>query len=89
VRVLFANLLGLSEYGLILGSPMTPDYAWVHREGRKARFEGKRIGGTVVVHFIKKNMWYLETALALLEGEEQSESEKYESARKESEASHP
>ena len=34
-----------------------------------------------MVHFIKKNLWYLETALALLEGEEQSESEKYESAR--------
>lgn len=63
---------------------MTPDYAWTHREGRKTRFEGKRIGGTVVVHFIKKNLWYLETALALLEGEEQSESEKYESARERS-----
>ncbi|KAF8807379.1 hypothetical protein BYT27DRAFT_7189471 [Phlegmacium glaucopus] len=71
------------------GSPVTPDYAWTHREGRKTRFEGKRIGGTVVVHFIKKNMWYLETALALLEGEEQSESEKYESARKESQPSYP
>jgi len=63
------------------GNPMTPEYAWTHREGRKTRFEGKRIGGTVVVHFIKKNLWYLETALALLEGEEQSESEKYESDR--------
>jgi hypothetical protein len=40
------------------------------------------VGGTVVVHFIKKNMWYLETALALLEGEEQSESERYESSRR-------
>jgi hypothetical protein len=40
------------------------------------RYEEKRVGGTVVVHFIKKNMWYLETALALLEGEEYSESEK-------------
>ncbi|KDR84965.1 hypothetical protein GALMADRAFT_233482 [Galerina marginata CBS 339.88] len=60
------------------GSPMTPEYAWTHREGRKARYEGNRVGGTVVVHFIKKNMWYLETALALLEGEERSESEQYE-----------
>ena len=74
--------------GLILGSPMTPDYAWTHREGRKTRFEGKRIGGTIVVHFIKKNLWYLETALALLEGEEQSESEKYESAMRRS-TDHP
>ncbi|PPR08122.1 hypothetical protein CVT24_012366, partial [Panaeolus cyanescens] len=60
------------------GSPMTPEYAWTHREGRKARYEGQRVGGTVVVHFIKKNMWYLETALAMLEDEEHSESEKYE-----------
>lgn len=66
---------------LFLGSPMTPEYAWTHREGRKARYESKRVGGTVVVHFIKKNMWYLETALALLEDEELSESERYESDR--------
>lgn len=58
---------------------MTPEHAWKHREGRKVRYEGRRVGGTVVVHFIKKNMWYLETALALLEGEEQSEAERYES----------
>jgi hypothetical protein len=56
---------------------MTPEYAWRHREGRAKRYEEKRVGGTVVVHFIKKNMWYLETALALLEGEEYSESERY------------
>lgn len=62
------------------GSPMTPEHAWVHREGRNNRFEGKRVGGTIVVHFIKKNMWYLETALALLEGEEVSEAERYEPA---------
>lgn len=60
---------------------MTPEYAWTHREGRRVRYEGQRVGGTVVVHFIKKHMWYLETALALLEGEEQSESERYESSR--------
>lgn len=60
---------------------MTPEHAWKHREGRKVQYEGQRVGGTVVVHFIKKNMWYLETALALLEGEEQSEAEKYESLR--------
>jgi len=61
------------------GSPITPEYAWVHREGRRKRYEGKRVGGTVVVHFIKKNIWYLETALALLDGEEQSEHEKFQS----------
>ncbi|KAF9457075.1 hypothetical protein BDZ94DRAFT_1274185 [Collybia nuda] len=61
------------------GSPMTPDYAWTHREGRKRRYEGNRVGGTVVVHFIKKNMWYLETALALLEGEELLDSETLQS----------
>jgi len=60
---------------------MTPEYAWTHREGRRMRYEGQRVGGTVVVHFIKKHMWYLETALALLEGEEQSKSERYESSR--------
>lgn len=60
---------------------MTPAYAWGHREGRTARYDGYRVGGTVVVHFIKKNMWYLETALALLEGEEQSEAERYEAGR--------
>lgn len=31
----------------------------------------------MAVHFIKKNMWYLETALALLDGDEYSEEEKY------------
>ena len=49
---------------------MTPDLAWKYREGRRRRYEGKRVGGTVVVHFIKKNMWFLETAAALLHGED-------------------
>ncbi|KAF7310887.1 Glycosyltransferase family 31 protein [Mycena chlorophos] len=52
------------------GSPKTPEYAWARREGRRTRYQGQRVGGTVVVHFIKKNMWFLETALALLEGVE-------------------
>lgn len=51
---------------------MTAADAWKQREGRKTRYEGKRLGGTVVVHFIKKNMWYLETALAFLEGDEET-----------------
>ncbi|KAF7306905.1 Glycosyltransferase family 31 protein [Mycena indigotica] len=57
------------------GSPKTPDYAWNRREGRRTRYQGQRVGGTVVVHFIKKNMWFLETALALLEGDELSGNE--------------
>ncbi|KAF8898771.1 hypothetical protein BD779DRAFT_1485462 [Infundibulicybe gibba] len=60
------------------GNPMTPEYAWSHREGRRKRYEGARLGGTVVVHFIKKHMWYLETAHALLEGDEMSEAEKFQ-----------
>ncbi|KAJ7783757.1 glycosyltransferase family 31 protein [Mycena maculata] len=57
------------------GSPKTPEYAWARREGRKTRYQGLRVGGTVVVHFIKKNMWFFETALALLEGDELSGAE--------------
>ncbi|KAI0724603.1 hypothetical protein C8T65DRAFT_627054 [Cerioporus squamosus] len=49
---------------------MTPDLAWKYREGRRRRYEGKRVGGTVVVHFIKKNMWFLETAAAMLHGDD-------------------
>ncbi|KAL4267148.1 glycosyltransferase 31 family protein [Pleurotus pulmonarius] len=60
------------------GSPMTPEYAMIHREGRKKRYEDKRVGGTIVVHFIKKNLWFLETALALLDGDELSEAERYQ-----------
>ncbi|KAF9229255.1 hypothetical protein BS17DRAFT_689450 [Gyrodon lividus] len=51
------------------------DYAWRYREGRIKRYENKRVGGTVVVHFIKKHMWFLETALALLEDDDYSEFE--------------
>ena len=54
---------------------MTPDYAWAHREGRKARYDNKRVGGTICVHFIKKNMWFLETALAFLEMQDTTELE--------------
>lgn len=39
------------------------------------RYENKRVGGTVVVHFIKKHAWFLETALAFLEADDYSESE--------------
>lgn len=50
-------------------------YAWRYREGRIKRYEGMRVGGTVVVHFIKKHAWFLETALAFLEADDYSESE--------------
>lgn len=46
--------------------------AYAAREGRKARYAGKNIGGTVVVHYIKRNEWFLEAALALLGDEEES-----------------
>jgi len=54
---------------------MTPDYAWAQREGRITRYNNKRVGGTICVHFIKKNMWYLETALAFLETQDTTELE--------------
>ncbi|KAF8642320.1 hypothetical protein AX16_009590 [Volvariella volvacea WC 439] len=68
---------GSEMSGLGEGNPMTPEYAWHHRQGRTARYQGQRVGGTIVVHFIKKHMWFMETAIALLEGEELSESEKF------------
>ena len=54
---------------------MTPDYAWTHREGQITRYNNKRVGGTICVHFIKKNMWYLETALAFLQTPDTTELE--------------
>ncbi|KAI0788444.1 hypothetical protein C8Q75DRAFT_719845 [Abortiporus biennis] len=58
------------------GAPGAADYAWRYREGRHKRYDGKRIGGTVVVHFIKKNLWFLEAALALLEGVDVTDAER-------------
>ncbi len=49
--------------------------AWQMREGRKERYNGQRLGGTIVVHFVKKHMWFFETVLALLEGDEETEYE--------------
>ncbi|KAF9651872.1 hypothetical protein BDM02DRAFT_3109981 [Thelephora ganbajun] len=60
-------------------SPMTPDYAWAHREGRNTRYDSQRVGGTICVHFIKKNMWFLETALAFLEIQDTTELEMHPS----------
>lgn len=71
-----------SEMSLLReGGLMTTEYAWTHREGRAKRYEGKRVGGTVVVHFVKEHAWYLETALALLEGEEVTDAESKAAAR--------
>lgn len=39
------------------------------------RYSGQRLGGTIVVHFVKKHMWFFETALAFLEGDEETEYE--------------
>jgi hypothetical protein len=60
---------------LILGGVWSIEDAWQRREGRKRRYNGQRLGGTIVVHFIKKHMWFFETVLALLEGEEETEDE--------------
>jgi hypothetical protein len=54
---------------------MGTERAWRAREGRITRYQNKRVGGTVVVHFIKKHMWFLETALAFLEGDNFSQAE--------------
>ena len=59
------------------GEGMSASDAWTQREGRRKRYEEKRVGGTVVVHFIKKNPWYMETALTFLEGDEFTEKERH------------
>ncbi|GJJ13887.1 hypothetical protein Clacol_008144 [Clathrus columnatus] len=51
---------------LIENGPETAAQAWMRREHLLQRYEGKRVGGTVVVHFIKRNEWFLETAMAFL-----------------------
>ncbi|QRV76220.1 hypothetical protein RhiJN_04235 [Ceratobasidium sp. AG-Ba] len=53
--------------------PTWPDVvaAYEAREGRRIRYANNRVGGTVVVHYIKRNEWFLEAALALLGGEEE------------------
>ncbi|KAG8744033.1 hypothetical protein FRC10_010922 [Ceratobasidium sp. 414] len=39
--------------------------AYDRRETRRERYMGKKLGGTVVVHYLKKDEWFLETAVAL------------------------
>ena len=55
---------------------MNPWTVWLRREGRNTRYNHQRVGGTVVVHFIKKNMWFLETAAAFLLGDEVTDAER-------------
>ncbi|KAH7916449.1 glycosyltransferase family 31 protein [Hygrophoropsis aurantiaca] len=63
------------------GNALSLQHIWEHREGRISRYKNKRVGGTIVVHFIKKHMWFLETALAFLESDDYSESEKSQVSR--------
>ena len=74
VLLMFCCDVSLVDCGHCVGATtdgsMTPDLAWKYREGRQQRYLGQRVGGTVVVHFIKKNMWFLETAAAFLHGED-------------------
>jgi len=70
---------GMSE--LYEGSVWSAEEAWERREGRKKRYNGQRLGGTIVVHFIKKHMWFFETVLALLEGDEETEYERVREGR--------
>ena len=78
-------LLAILIYPLTLlaGSSWSADDAWQLREGRRKRYNGQRLGGTVVVHFIKKHMWFFETVLALLGGDEETEDEMQRRIRQE------
>ncbi|KAH8100688.1 hypothetical protein BXZ70DRAFT_892960 [Cristinia sonorae] len=55
--------------------------SWRYREGRRKRYENKRVGGTIIVHYIKKKMWFLETAMAFLEGDDITEQERIQMER--------
>ena len=57
-----------SEMSMLRDGQGSVKEAWERRPSRSMRFENKRLGGTVVVHFIKKSSWYLETAIAMLGG---------------------
>ena len=81
MRCLLAILI--SPLTLLAGSSWSADDAWQLREGRRKRYNGQRLGGTVVVHFIKKHMWFFETVLALLGGDEETEDEMQRRIRQE------
>ncbi|CAE7182361.1 unnamed protein product [Rhizoctonia solani] len=40
--------------------------AYDHKEDSQTRYLGKNLGGTVVVHYVKRDDWFLETSVALL-----------------------
>lgn len=81
MRCLLAILI--SPLTLLSGSSWSADDAWQLREGRRKRYNGQRLGGTVVVHFIKKHMWFFETVLALLGGDEETGDEMQRRIRQE------
>jgi hypothetical protein len=49
--------------------------AYADRPSRKDRFlhDDRELGGTVVIHYIKKAEWFVETWLALLGGVEEED----------------
>ncbi|KDN48861.1 glycosyltransferase family 31 protein [Tilletiaria anomala UBC 951] len=47
-------------------APISKDEGGALAAVRKKRYLGRPHGGTIVVHYIKKHEWFLETALALL-----------------------
>jgi len=64
-----------SDTNLLLAADrVTPEQAYHAREPRIERYEGRRVGGTIAVHFIKHASWYLETALAFLGEDEGTDS---------------
>ena len=65
-----------SAHAILTASGVNPWTVWLRREGRNTRYNHQRVGGTVVVHFIKKNMWFLETAAAFLLGDDVTDAER-------------
>lgn len=66
---------GSADFAAPIGNASLASEAWRSREGRVKRYQGKRVGGTTVVHSIKKHMWFLEAAAVLLDGDEYTEAE--------------
>lgn len=51
--------------------------AWLRRESRLHRTGVDPVGGTIVVHFIKRNEWFLETAIAFLDDDTENDGGPY------------
>ncbi|KAH8928360.1 glycosyltransferase family 31 protein [Atractiella rhizophila] len=58
--------LTVEEKAMALVPPPTTNFDREYAAIRRQRFLGREHGGTVVVHYLKRNEWFLETALALL-----------------------